>query len=75
MVVSTLLWVCETGVCLPDQVRVSGVASYYMLGVDIIHGKYPPGVFFKGSQISGQKNKGSQIFRRKFKGYQINFKI
>ena len=44
-------------------------------GVDIINGEYPPGVFFKGSQIFEQKNKGSQIFRRKFKGSQINFKV
>ena len=39
----------------------------------IINGEYPPGVFFKGSRIFGQKNKGSQILRRKFKGSQINF--
>ena len=44
-------------------------------GAAIINGEYPPGVFFKGSQIFGQKNKGSQIFRRKFKGSQINFKV
>ena len=42
--------------------------------MDIINGEYPPGVFFKGSQIFGQKNKGSQIFRGKFKGSEINFK-
>ena len=35
--------------------------------MDIINREYPPGVFFKGSQIFGQKNKGSEIFRRKFK--------
>ena len=27
-------------------------------GVDIINGDYPPGVFFKESQIFGQKNEG-----------------
>ena len=43
--------------------------------MDIINGEYPPGVFFKGSQIFGQKKKGSQIFRREFKGSQINFKV
>ena len=42
-------------------------------GVDIINREYPPGVFFKGSQIFGQENKGSQIFTRKCKGSQINF--
>ena len=39
--------------------------------MDIINGEYPPGVFFKGSQIFGQKIKGSQIFRRKFNGSQM----
>ena len=39
--------------------------SYMDKGADIINGEYPPGVFFKGSQIFGQKNKGSQIFTRK----------
>ena len=43
------------------------------LGVDIINGQYPPGVFFQGSQIFGQENKESQIFRGKSKGSQINF--
>ena len=44
-------------------------------GVDIINGEYPPGVFFKGSQMFGQKNKGSQIFREKYEGSQINFRV
>ena len=37
-------------------------------GMDIINGEYPPGVFFKGSQVFRQKNKRSLIFRRKFMG-------
>ena len=44
-------------------------------GVDIIIGEHPPGVFFEGSQIFGQKNKGSQILRGILKGSQINFKV
>ena len=50
-------------------------SQFVIKGVDIINGEYPPGVFFKGSQIFEQKNKGSQIFRGKFKGSQINFKV
>ena len=51
-----------------NPVTTSAPAEGQFQGVDIINGQYPPGVFFKGSQIFGQKNKGSQIFRRKFKG-------
>ena len=58
---------------LIDNVDNSGLSS--SKGVNIIDGEYPPGVFFKGSQIFGQENKGSQIFKGKFKGSQINFKV
>ena len=42
------------------RLRISSYSEAY-----IINGEYPPGVFFKGSQI----------FWRKFKGSQINFKV
>ena len=37
-------------------------------GVDIINRKYPPGVFFKGSQIFGQKNKGLKSLGENLRG-------
>ena len=59
----------------PQKKKLMTPFRQLIRGLDIINGEYPPGLFFKGSQIFGQKNKGSQIFRGKFKGSQINFKV
>ena len=37
-------------------------------GVDIFNGEYPPGVFFKGSQIFGQKIRGFKFLGENLRG-------
>ena len=41
------------------------------LGVDIINEEYPPGVFFKGSQIFGQKIKGLKFLGENLRGLKL----
>ena len=43
--------------------------------MDIFYAGCPPGAYFKGCEIFGEKNKGYEILLPKFKGVEIFFPI